>query len=166
MTKAIFLLSSLLAFGGQEAPAANLPGLVLGVEPGLYRGTGILRAKDPFVPNLRFVSERRLADGVIEAATTASLYGMEVASAKARLEVQPRGGDAFELWDLEAGKLAGEGSCDERRCSFVATVMGGRLTLKETWEAMPEGFQVVNASQNFGGIESTYEASFVRGEAR
>lgn len=138
-------------------------GRVFGVAAGAYQGEGELVSRSWSVPNVSFVSTRKVGNGMIEASTKAYLLGFEVAAAAARLQVRGLGAGRFDMHDLDAnGAKAGEGSCDRSSCSFKATVMKGTLTLEETWVPNERGFDVLRGSQVFHGKEADYEGKFLR----
>jgi hypothetical protein len=139
---------------------------VLGVPDGNYEGTGVLHSS-MLVPNMSFSSTRSLSNGIIEAHTTAMLFKkFELASVEAKLQVVLNDETHFSMFDLnhldEDGlpTEAGQGTCDGTSCTFTATVMSGKLTLTETWIPTPEGFKIVNGSQTFKDLKSTYDGVF------
>lgn len=136
-------------------------GGALGVRSGVYQGEGKLISDSPWVPNVRFESNRQITDGSIVASTRAYFLGIEVAAAQARLKVSDKADGKFSLLDLNAGEaVCGSGQCDASGCTFTATVMDGELTLTETWVADEAGFSVLKGSQVFKGKSATYEARF------
>lgn len=133
----------------------------LGVNDGVYVGTGLLKSKSMFVPNIAYSSTRVLQNGIITARTRAALHGFQVGEAQAKLKVQMIGPNKFNMLDLSNNQaVCGSGSCSETSCSFSATVMNGSLTLNETWVPTATGYNVINASQVLYGIESFYSGSF------
>jgi hypothetical protein len=136
------------------------------ISDGTYEGTGVLESQSVWIPDARYTSSRTLRGGIIEARTTASVIGIEVATVQARLQVSPLDSQNFDLLDLDSlgadGKpgRAGGGSCELLSCSFEATVMGGRLSLKETWVPSEKSFEVVHGSQVYDGKPATYEGRF------
>lgn len=133
---------------------------ILNVNPGIYEADGKLLSQG-IAPNLKFHSQRRLENGRINATTKASLWGMEIATVSAHLEVQWKTGSDFDLLDVDnQSRKAGEGNCNSQGCTFTATVMNGDLTLSETWIPTANGFDAVNCAQSFKGNDATYVASF------
>jgi hypothetical protein len=133
----------------------------LGVNDGVYVGSGTLRSRSMFVPNIAYSSTRVLQNGIITARTRAALHGFQVGEAQAKLKVQMVSVNKFNMLDLNNNlAVCGSGSCNETSCTFSATVMNGSLTLNETWVATATGFNVVNASQVLYGIESFYSGQF------
>jgi len=98
----------------------------LGIPDGGYKGVGVLESKSMLVPNLKFKSLRLLSDGTIMARTQAFLMGHAVAAAEAKLLFKPAFGPEMKVLDLN-NQLAvvGKGACDDRECTFTATVMKG-----------------------------------------
>lgn len=160
--KSLFILLSLvLATSAFAETRAAGNGLTLGVPNGLYAGSGVLQSESLLVPNLKFESVRRLQDGTIQARTQAKLFGHVVAEASALLKIRAVDSQNFELLDLEnGGAVSGTGFCGVAFCSFTATVMNGALELNETWATTATGFRIVEGSQNFRGIRSTYTGTF------
>jgi hypothetical protein len=136
-------------------------GEVFGVSPRNYRGEGRLIAKSRFTPNLKYHSTRNVGHGQIHAKTDAFLFGIHVGEAEADLQVVVRDNNTFDMINMRTGKVAGAGSCDEKSCSFTATVMEGALTLSETWVAHSNGFDIVRGEQSINGSESTYTGRFI-----
>ena len=162
MTK-LALFAFLFTFSAMAVEPTSPNGAVLGVSPGIYEGEGTLVSRSWTVPNVSFESHRKVGNGVIEASTKAYLLGIEVASAAAKLRIKPVSPGRFDMLDLERNEAkAGEGSCDRSSCSFKATVMGGELTLEETWVANEDGFDVLRGAQTFKGNEADYEGKFQR----
>lgn len=168
--KIAFIFSCLVGFclpvfanGAVEAVGAN--GSVFGVSPGLclYSGAGTLCSQAVLVPDLDFVSVRRISNGTIRAKTIAKLFGATLATASADLKIVPLDdGKSFELIDLATSKSAGAGTCSEIECTFTAEVMNGNLRLTETWLATENGFEVRDASQEFNGLPALYSSVFNR----
>ena len=158
-------LAFILLFTTGPVWAANPleSGVVLGVEEGVYVGGGRLESQNWGVPDADYQTTRTLEGDVIIAKTVASInllymWEIEVARAQARLKVVPYGQRGeFKLLDLEdENKEAGVGQCLEDVCKFTVTVMGGELTLAETWVASPSGFVIRNGWQDFKGKEALY----------
>lgn len=142
-------------------PLDQNAGTILGVSAGTYRAEGVLESYSMWIPDADFRSVRRLQGDVIEATTKAYLLGHEIAQAKARLKVVPGANGSFDLLDLDKSDArAGGGTCNARFCRFTVTVMGGNLTLTETWLATSTGFSIVDGSQDYNGAEATYQADF------
>ncbi len=159
----LYLLSPLSSFA-LEPLDAN--GKIFGLEPATYEGGGTLESQN-WLPNTKYHSVRKLEGGIIDAHTTASLFGFGVAEAGARLKIQVTGPGRFDMLDADDGeKKAGEGSCDGTSCSFKATVMGGSLTLEETWVPSAKGFDVVRGSQLFKGNPASYQGSFTKTDSK
>ena len=134
----------------------------LGVKDSVYVGTGVLKSKSIFVPKIGYSSTRVVQNGIITARTKAALHGMQVGEAQAKLKVQMLSAQKFNMLDINNNlAVCGAGTCNETSCSFTATVMNGNLRLTETWVATSAGFNVVNGSQVFYGIESFYSGQFV-----
>ena len=133
----------------------------LGVPDGRFLGEGVLVSEHLLVPNLKFKSVRVLHHGTVMAHTRALFAGHGVAQAQARLKFHPRFAQKMAVLDMDNDyRKVGDASCNDRECSFSATVMGGKLTLKETWVRDGDGFKVINASQVYSGLNSRYEADF------
>lgn len=133
----------------------------LGIADGVYVGTGTLKSKSMFVPDIAYSSTRVLQGGIITARTRAALHGMQVGEAQAKLKVQMTAPNKFNMLDLSNNQaVCGSGSCNATSCTFTATVMNGSLTLNETWVPTAAGYNVINASQVLFGIESFYSGQF------
>lgn len=154
---ALFFLGSSICFNAHALEPLGPNGLILGLQQGIYEGDGILN----MVIHPQYHSTRVLVDDTIEAHTLAQ-WGLFSFSAAAHLRVVPTNNGEFILLDLDAGgATAGSGSCDDQNCKFTVTVMGGSLTLRETWTATPQGFSIENGSQDFNSIPATYVGSFI-----
>ncbi len=148
-----------------EEISTSQTSLTLGVLDGKYEGSGWLRQWG-FIP-IHYVSTRVIKSGIIEAHTVAL---MGLAEAAARLQILQTTEGKFKILDMDAldeqgkMKVAGSGNCDESACKFSATVMGGKLTLNETWVASPEknSFTLTDSSQIFNGSRANYSGSFQR----
>ncbi len=146
----------------------DLTGKVFGIDDGIYEGDGILEAQN-WLPNADFHSERRLADGIVDAHTKATVLGFQVAEASARLKIKVTSPGHFDMLDMDSnGAKAGEGQCDATSCTFKAEVMKDKeshqpqLTLEETWVPNENGFELVHGSQLFKGNPAKYEGKFQR----
>lgn len=160
MLFSIVLLVSSMSFGVEPV---SLNGAVFGIEEGLYEGSGTLLSQEFFVPNIRFNSIRKISGGTLKAKTDAKFLLFTVATAQARLQVEPLSEVEFQILDLDNNKeVCGGGVCNESSCTFKASVMSGDLILQETWVRTEDGFAVKNGSQTFKGKRSIYEAIFVR----
>jgi hypothetical protein len=153
----------LFCFSALAIEPIGADGSVLGVPHGVYSGSGQLLSQSMIVPDLDFVSRRKINAGVIIAKTTAQFYGaaLATASAKLRVIVHPDG-RTFQLVDDKTSQPAGSGRCSDTSCTFTARVMNGELELTETWRPTSDGFEVINASQVFKGLPASYSSSFVR----
>lgn len=163
MFRPFALLSAIALFTSSSfaAKVIDEKGLVFGIAPGVYEADGKLKSESMWVPNADFHSTRSLKSGVIEAETKAFILGFEVAAATARLKVVPTTGNNFDLLDLNSRDAkAGSGACEDRGCTFTATVMNGTLTLTETWVPTPGGFKITECSQTYNGMDAKYEAAF------
>ena len=133
----------------------------LGVQDSVYVGTGLLKSKSIFIPNIGYSSTRVVKNGVITARTKAALHGLKVGEAQAKLKVQMLSATKFNMLDISNNlAVCGTGTCNENSCTFTATVMSGSLQLTETWVPTDEGFNVVNGRQVFYGVESFYSGQF------
>ena len=144
---------------------------VLGVPDGVYAGSGTLLSQTWWVPDVEFKTERTLQNNTITARTKAFLFGNEVGGAAARLKIVTTSGGNFEMQDLDspngAGgfKKGGQGSCSSSGCTFSATVMNGRLQLKETWVRVgPNEFHILNGWQSLDGKVGEYTGRLVRAQ--
>lgn len=150
----VFILTNIFTVGA-------LANTTLGVADAVYVGTGQLKSKSMFVPTIAYSSTRVLQNGVITARTRAALHGIPVGEAQAKLKVQMTAPNKFNMLDISNNlAVCGSGSCNEKSCTFTATVMNGALTLNETWVPTSTGFNVINASQVLYGIESFYSGQF------
>jgi hypothetical protein len=156
----VLLLASTSAFAVQPLEA----GKTLGVADGQYAADGVLERG---VVNPGFHAQRSFQNGVIDATTTATMFGIKVATVSALLKVVDEGEGKFSMLELDRSSQAvigkaGEGSCDAVSCSFDATVMGGQLELRETFTATDAGFTVDPGAQVYKGDPATYKAEFTR----
>src|SRR4051812_14147422 len=100
-------------------------GKTLGIPDGNYTGRGELQTD--FLPDITFISERKLDNGIINAVTKVVILSHEITAASARLKIVGPP-ENFTVIDLATNKSAGHGSCLNGHCTFTATVMGGDLT--------------------------------------
>lgn len=147
--------------------SAAFAGEILGIPDGTYVGSGVLHSKSLAVPDLRVLSHRTLANGVVSVTSSASLHGKIIKTVVARLRFVPKG-DKIHILNLdENNQKAGEATCDGRSCTFSATINKGGLFLTETWVRDGDGFllkdgsQTVSALCHWINISHTYEVRFV-----
>jgi hypothetical protein len=161
----VLIITSLTSFAskGFVIEPVNSNGEVFGISPGVYQGSGVLYATKFYIPDLSYTSVRTIKNGIIMAKTKATILGMKVGGAQARLKVVPTVDGKFELLDLD-NSLAkvGFGECFQDQCKFDATVMGGELRLKETWQIDRDSFEITEGFQNMKGAKSTYNGVFNR----
>lgn len=161
----LLIITSLTSFAskGSVIEPVNSDGEVFGISSGVYQGSGVLYAEKFYIPDLSYTSIRTLKNGIIIAKTKATILGIKVGGAQARLKVMPIVDGKFELLDIDNSlEKVGSGECFQDQCRFDATVMDGELRLKETWQVDRESFEIIKGFQNMKGAESTYDGLFTK----
>jgi hypothetical protein len=160
-----FAVFFILSMSASAVTPLDPVGRILNVPEGVYHGGGDLKTE--FGITLNFNSTRTIRNGTIEATSKAFLVGLKMKTAIAKLKVIALDATHFDLLDLTAPlddgsfEKVGEGTCGKLSCTFTAVVMDGKMTLKETWIANDEGFDIVNCSQIYNGSEATYDGKFI-----
>lgn len=150
----IALVVLLFGLNALAVDAVSTNGGVLGIDPGVYKGSGVLASQTFGVVDFDFTTTRTLGGGEIHASSTASFWSVPLATASADFRVVPRAGGVFDLVGLNAGD-SGHGVCNAVACRFTAHAMSGALTLTETWTRTARGF-TIDGSQDFHGAVATY----------